>query len=100
MRSVLLVIGAIMMIGALANAALALHGIWVITQMGAEWGITVGDFIETYEPWFEWTRGFVEGFLPTGVVDFMFGLPALVFFPVRMLIALLIAQACLSGARR
>lgn len=101
MRAVLRFIGWVLVVGAVANAAMAIDALYVVGRNGfADPGISVDALISGYVPFLGWTRGTASSILPPNVVEFFFASPALVIFPLRAIVAGLLGGWALKAARR
>ena len=101
MRAVLRVIGWVLIIGALANGAMALLMLFVVGEGGfSDFGVSVETIIREHAPFLVWTRGAASAILPAHVADFFFAAPALVVFPLRAIVAGALGALALKAARR
>jgi hypothetical protein len=101
MRTVLRVIGWVLIFGALANGAMALFTLAVVAQGGfSDFGVSVETMIRERAPFLQWTKGAAGAILPPHVADFFFLAPALVVFPLRAIIAGVLGAFALRAARR
>ena len=101
MRRFLLIFGWLSVIGSIGDGAIALCALWVVGSGG--WiatGTEVGPFLEQHLPFLFWVKDVARFVLPASVVAWVFGLPALVYFPVRVAMGCVIGWWALATATR
>lgn len=100
MRILLSVIGWVLMIGAAANAVLALVALAFIAMGGFNnFGISVEALMREHIPFLMWTRSAAFSILPPNVAEFFFAAPALVVFPLRAVVAGVLGAWALKAGR-
>lgn len=100
MRTVLLVLAWSGLFGIAGDGALALFAAWLIVEAGAGLGLSVDGFLRDFVPVLYWVKELARSLLPSTLVDWLFGLPALVYFPARVAINLAFSWAMFALARR
>lgn len=85
MRGFLLALGWSGFIGALLDAAIAAFALWLVFVAGlAEAGMSVDEHLRRHLAIFYWIKDLAFYLMPDGVVNWLFGLPALLWFPFRI----------------
>jgi hypothetical protein len=101
MRSVLLFIGWASLVGSFLDGAIALFALWIVADGSwAEPALSVDTLLRTHLPFIYWVKQIAFHVLPNGLVVWIFALPALILFPVRGIVSMLIGGWVLSAARR
>ena len=100
MRGFLLVFGWASLVGSIFDGAIAAILGWLIYIGSVAPDITVDTHLKEHLPFLYWVRAFADAVLPTQVVSWIFALPALVYFPVRVITSLIIGGWALGAARR
>lgn len=101
MRIILLVIGWVLSIGAVLNAAFAAVALFYVAKgYFAEPALSVEALFRDHVPIMLWTRSAAEAIMPAHVVDWMFAAPALVIFPLRAAVAGALGFLALRTAAR
>jgi hypothetical protein len=91
----------VLIIGALANGAMALFTLAVVAQGGfSDFGVSVEAIMRENAPFLIWTRDAASAILPPHVADFFFAAPALVVFPLRAIVAGALGAFAFKAARR
>ncbi len=101
MRRFLLIFGWLSIIGSVGDGAIAAYALWVVGSAG--WvnpGLEVGPLLEQYLPFLYWVKDVAKVVLPGSVVGWIFGLPALVYFPARVAMSCVIGWWALAAAKR
>ncbi len=101
MKMFLLLFGWSSMIGSVGDGALGLYTVWVNYQN--EWslvGISLDDFLKEYVPFIYWVKQVAFYVLPEGLAMWLFSLPALLYFPVRIVVSVLVGWWALSKAKQ
>ena len=99
MRTFLLILGWSSVVGSVGDGGLGLYAVWV--NFSDSWSLlslSVNDFLRDYVPIFYWVKQVAFYVLPDGVVRWMFGLPALIYFPGRVVLSVFIGWWALSKA--
>lgn len=101
MRIVLLVIGSVLSLGAVLNAAFAVVALFYVAKgYFAEPGLSVETLFRDHVPFMLWTKSAAEAILPAHVAEFFFRAPALVIFPLRAFVAGALGFLALKAAAR
>lgn len=101
MRIILLVVGSLLSVGAVLNAAFAVVALFYVAKgYFAEPGLSVEALFHDHFPALMWTKSAAEAILPAHFVDWMFSAPALVIFPLRAAVAGGLGFLALKGAAR
>jgi hypothetical protein len=100
MRRFLLVFGWLSVIGSVGDGVISLYAIWIIASSGwANPGLEVGPLLEQNLPYLYWVKDVARVVLPSGVVAWIFGLPALAYFPARVAMGRVVGWWALATAR-
>ncbi|MBA6416348.1 hypothetical protein H4J50_10010 [Colwellia sp. 6M3] len=99
MRIFLLILGWSSVVGSFGDGALGLYLLWL--NYLNEWSllsISINDFLKEYVQIIYWVKQVAFYVLPEGVVLWLFNLPALLYFPIRIIISIFIGWWALSKA--
>ena len=100
MRRFLLIFGWLSVIGSIGDGIISLYALWVVGSGGwANPGIQVGPLLEQHLPALYWVKDVARYVLPASVVTWVFNLPALVYFPVRVVMGCVISWWVLAKAK-
>ncbi|MEM8985235.1 MAG: hypothetical protein AAGC95_00800 [Pseudomonadota bacterium] len=89
------------LIGALLDAAITIFAAWEVARtpaLGID--ITVDEHLLHHLPFLYWLKDVAYLLAPNSWIDWLFGLPALAYFPFRILINLLFGWWMMHLARR
>jgi hypothetical protein len=87
MRGLLIVLGWSGLVGALLDAAIAAFAFWLVFVAGlSEAGMSVDEHLRRHLIFFYWIKDLAYFIVPDRFVDGLFGLPALLWFPLRIVI--------------
>lgn len=100
MRRALWVFGWLSIIGSVADAAILAHHLILVGGGSAELMASVWDHIADHLPFLTWLRPMAVFLLPAGWADWLFALPAIGYFPVRILFSIITGSYALGWARR
>lgn len=101
MRRFLLVFGWLSVIGSIGDGVIALCALWIIGAGGwSDLGLQVGPLLQQHLPFLYWVKDIAAFVLPASVVAWVFGLPALVYFPVRVVLGCVAGAWALAVAKR
>jgi len=100
MRLFLLGFGWASVAGSAGDALIALWLLFLVTAGEADLMITVDAHLREHLGFLYWIRDVAEALLPQGVVRWIFELQALVYFPVRVVMSVLIGGWALAAAKR
>ena len=96
MRGFLLFIGYSSYIGSMGDGLLAL---WVlISNELALLSLSLNDFLAQYVEFIFWVKRVAFYVMPQGFAKWLFGIPAVIYFPVRILMSLVIGWWALKKA--
>ena len=99
MRAFLLFIGWSSVLGSFADGALWLYALSIVAN--ADWSnlaISVDIFLKQYLEILYWVKQVAYYIMPNGFVSWLFGLPALAYFPARILLSMVIGWWALKKA--
>ena len=100
MRTFLLIFGWTSLVGSIFDAAIAVYVTWLVAMGDAPLSITMDAHLREHLPFIYWVRDVAEYLFPQNFVDWLFGLPALIYFPARVIISIIIGGVALRVARR
>ena len=100
MRKFLLFIGWASVIGSIADGAISAFALWLVSQGEAALSITVDALLRAHLSFIYWVKALAYAIMPDGFVAWMFGLPALIYFPVRVVTSVLLGGWLLHIAGR
>ncbi|MEM8984382.1 MAG: hypothetical protein AAGC71_15225 [Pseudomonadota bacterium] len=101
MRRLLLFIGYASIVGSIGDGALGLYALAKTTCCGSEpLHLTVNDLLQQHIPILYWIKQLAYWVLPSRIVDWVFGLPALVYFPVRVVTSAIIGLWAFKQAEK
>jgi hypothetical protein len=99
MKIFLLIIGWSSVVGSFGDGALGLYALWInVMDNWASINISVNDFIRDYVSIIYWVKQIAFYVLPETVVLWLFSLPALIYFPIRIVMSTFIGWWALSKA--
>jgi len=98
-RFFLLFIGWSSVVGSFGDGALGLYALWVaVLSESVELSISLDAFLRQYVEVMYWVKQIAYYVMPQDFVKWLFGLPALVYFPVRILMSVIIGWWALRKA--
>ncbi len=97
MRKFLLFIGWSSIVGSVIDGLLGLYAAWVVIQ-GAEPQISLDAFLKQHVVIIYWVKQVAYQVMPNGFVTWLFNIPALIYFPVRILMSVVIGWWALRKA--
>lgn len=101
MRKFLLFIGWSSYIGSFFDAALGLYALWlVLTVVDVPLLIDLDTYIRDYVSIIYWVKQLAYYVMSTGVVTWLFAVPAVIYFPIRILMSLVIGYWALNKAEQ
>lgn len=101
MRGFLLFIGWSGFIGSIVDAVIAAYAVWIVGAGGwVDPGMSVEILFRDHIHWLYWVKQFAYYVMPSDVVMWIFGMAALVLFPIRIVVSGLIGKWAFSKARR
>lgn len=98
MRRFLLAFGWLSVLGSLIDAAIALFLLALVYRGDAPLMMTVDAHIREHLPWLYWARDVAEAVFPDSFVVWLFELPALIFFPARLIVSAILGGWALKAA--
>lgn len=99
LRLFLLILGWSSVVGSFGDGALGLYALWLtLCDNGSLLAISVDDFLYNYVPMIYWVKQVAFYLMPEAVVHWLFGLPALIYFPTRIVMSLVIGWWALAKA--
>jgi hypothetical protein len=100
MRTALIVFAWVSLVGSLFDGAIIAFHIWLALAGEANWSLSVYAFFQAHLPWLLWVKDVAYAILPHDFVDWVFDLPNLAYFPVRIMISVLAGWLALRWADR
>lgn len=100
MRGFLTAFGWLSVAGSILDAAITLLLVHFVAIGAAPASMTVDDHIREHLPFLYWARDVADVVLPQPFVLWLFGLAALVFFPARLVVSIVLGGWALAAARR
>ena len=100
MRVFLLFFGWTSLFGSLFDGLILTHAFWLAASGTADFSMTVDTHLRDHLSFLYWVKDVGYAILPAGFVDWIFGLNAFVYFPVRIIISVLVGGWALSAAKR
>ena len=100
MQRLLLVLAWSGFLGAMVDGSITAYAAWEVAnsdEMGLT--LTVDQHLKDHLSFLYWLKDVAYFIMPDGLVDWLFGLPALVYFPVRILVNILFGYWMLFWAR-
>ena len=99
MRGFLLFIGYSSYIGSVGDALLGLYALWVlISNELALLSLSLNDFLAQYVEFIFWVKQVAFYVMPQGFANWLFAIPAIIYFPVRILMSVAIGWWALKKA--
>ena len=100
-RIFLLILGWSSVVGSFGDGSLWFYALWIIGSSGwNELGMSVDDFLHQFVEIIYWVKQVAYYVMPHGFVTWLFGLPALIYFPVRIVMSIIIGWWALSKAEK
>ncbi|MFN3960673.1 MAG: hypothetical protein ACK4NP_12265 [Parvularculaceae bacterium] len=100
MRRFLLAFGFLSVAGSLIDAAITLLLVGFIAVGASPADLSVDDHVKEHLPFLYWARDVAEAVFADPFVLWLFALPALLFFPARLLVSAILGGWALKAARR
>lgn len=100
MRAFLLFIGWASIVGSVADGAILVWVLALAVAGAVEWSVTVDAFLQTNMQPLYWVKQLAFYVLPQDVVVWLFALPAVVYFPSRILLSGVIGAAAFAAAEK
>lgn len=100
MKPFLFFVGWASVIGSALDAAIAAYAVGLVASGLTEIDVTVDRLLVGFLGFLYWIKGFALYVLPAPVVAWLFALPALVYFPVRVVLGAVFGAWVLAMARR
>ncbi|MBI1391502.1 MAG: hypothetical protein GC152_02060 [Alphaproteobacteria bacterium] len=100
MRALLFGIGWLSVVGSIFDAAIFAFVLWLAATGAAAWSITVDAHLADHLGFVYWVKDVAYWALPDGFVEWIFGLPAAIYYPARMALSMLIGAWAFSEARK
>ena len=99
MRTFLLILGWSSIVGSFGDGALGFYVLWV--NFLTDWSllsISIDEFLKNYVQLIYWVKKVAFYALPENIVLWLFDLPALLYFPLRIIMSVIIGWWALSKA--
>ena len=91
MRRILIFLAWSGVVGAICDGAITVYAAWeVVSRDDMGIGLTVDQHVKEHLHFLYWLKDLAYILMPNDFVDWLFGLPALAYFPVRILINVLL----------
>lgn len=101
MKKALIIFAWISIIGSIGDGAIAVYGGYlVLFNSVVESGISVEELIKDHIRFLYWVKQVAYYVMPAGVVVWLFNLPALIYFPVRVITSVFIGWWVLGIAAK
>ena len=100
MRTFLLWFGWLSLVGSIFDGLITVFLGALIILGDAEAGITVDAHLKTHLHFIYWVKDVAYVVMPDPFVDWLFGLPAMIYFPVRVVTSVIIGGWALRAAAR
>jgi len=100
MRQFLLILGWLSLVGSVFDAAIIAFLGWLVATDAATLTITVDTHLRDHLSFLYWVKGIAEFLFPQWLVVWVFDLPALVYFPIRVFSSVFVGYWALKVARR
>jgi hypothetical protein len=99
MRIFLLILGWSSVVGSFGDGVLGLYALWI--NLLNDWSllnISIDEFLKNYVQLIYWVKQVAFYVLPENIVLWLFNLPALLYFPIRIIMSVIIGWWALSKA--
>ncbi|MBQ4832297.1 hypothetical protein J8L70_03495 [Pseudoalteromonas sp. MMG010] len=101
MRRFLLFIGYSSVIGSFGDAGLGLYALWLVASTDfVSMAISLDEFLKNYVTYIYWVKSIAFIVMPKGVATWLFSIPALIYFPIRILMSMVIGWWALNKATK
>ncbi len=100
MKATLRVFFWLLIIGSLADGALAAHAGFLVAVHGEPASLPVDTHLRDFVPTLYWIKAIATMVLPDAIVRWLFALPSLVYFPARIVFSLALGLVLLLVSRR
>ena len=100
MRTFLLIIGWLLVIGSVVDGLITAFVLWLINEGAADFWISVDAHLRDHMSFIYWVKDIAYFVLPHPVVDWLFDLPAMIVFPARVVLSGIIGAWVFAVARR
>ena len=88
-------------LGAVADSLITAYAAWeVLADNDLEFDLTVDEHIRLHLPFLYWLKELGYALAPNQIIDWIFDLPALFYFPLRVLVNLIFGWIMLQWADR
>ena len=99
MRTTLFTIGYLSWFGSLFDSGLVAYHLYLFATGEMELTASLYTFFHEHLTWLLWVKDIAYAILPHDFVDWVFALPNLVYFPIRIIISMMAGSYCLKWAR-
>ncbi|MEM9421539.1 MAG: hypothetical protein AAF986_03380 [Pseudomonadota bacterium] len=92
MKRFLIILAWSSLVGAVADGAITLYAAWeIITTENIGVDLSVDEHLRTHLSFLYWVKDVAYRLLPENIVGWLFGLPALIYFPFRIMTNMLLS---------
>ena len=100
MRQLLIFIGWSSIIGSFVDGALGVYALWVVIDSGViDFNLTLDKYLKNHVEFIYWVKQLALFVMPKGIALWLFSIPALIYFAVRILVSLAIGWWALNKVK-
>ena len=99
MRGFLLFVGWSSLVGSIGDAVLGLYALWVVSSVSTvELSLSLDNFLKHYVEFIYWVKHLAFYVMPNRLAKWLFDVPALAYFPIRIVVSVIIGWWALRKA--
>ena len=99
MRKFLLILGWSSIVGSFFDGLLACYALWLAFSFDTiSFSVSVDDFLKQHVEFIYWVKQLAFYVMPHALVNWIFNIPALIYFPIRILTSIAIGWWALNKA--